>query len=106
VALACLAIGSELLTYLNRRRSIGETTIPKRTSDFREDLLADLADPEEAAHYLNAALEDSGQMALIALRDLAEARQMAKVAKQAESQGKPFTECCRSEDYGQSDLVG
>lgn len=57
--------------------------MPKRTSDFREGLLADLADPEEAAHYLNAALEDSETMALIALRDVAEARQMAKVAKSA-----------------------
>ena len=57
--------------------------MPKRTSDFREDLLADLADPEEAARYLNAALEDSEQMALVALRDVAEARQMAKVATQA-----------------------
>lgn len=57
--------------------------MPKRTSDFREDLLADLADPEEAAHYLNAALGDSEAMALVALRDVAEARQMAKVAKEA-----------------------
>lgn len=57
--------------------------MPKRTTDFRQDLLADLADPEEASHYLNAALSDSEQMALVALRDVAEARQMAKVAKEA-----------------------
>jgi probable addiction module antidote protein len=57
--------------------------MPKRTTDFREDLLADLADPEEAAHYLNAALEDSEEMALVALRDVAEARQMARVAEKA-----------------------
>ena len=57
--------------------------MPKRTTDFREDLLADLVDPQEAANYLNAALEDSGQMALAALRDVAEARQMARVAESA-----------------------
>jgi|SRR5882672_11424266 len=57
--------------------------MPKRTSDFRADLLADLADPNEAALYLNAALEDCGQMALVALRDVAEARQMARVAEEA-----------------------
>ena len=57
--------------------------MPKRTTDFREDLLADLADPQEAAHYLNAALEDSEEMALVALRDVAEARQMARVAGEA-----------------------
>jgi probable addiction module antidote protein len=43
----------------------------------------DLADPEEACSYLNAALEDSEKLALVALRDVAEARQMAKVAKDA-----------------------
>jgi DNA-binding phage protein len=53
--------------------------MPKRTTDFREGFLADLADPQEAANYLNAALEDSDQMALVALRDVAEARQMARV---------------------------
>ena len=57
--------------------------MPKRTTDFREDLLADLADPREAAHYLNAALMDSNEMLLVALRDVAEARQMSAVAEGA-----------------------
>lgn len=57
--------------------------MPKRTIDFRETLLADLADPQEAANYLNAAFEDSEQMALVALRDVAEAHQMARVAGEA-----------------------
>jgi probable addiction module antidote protein len=57
--------------------------MPKRTSDFRADLLEDLADPQEAAHYLNAASEDSEKMVLVALRDIAEARQMARVAGEA-----------------------
>jgi addiction module HigA family antidote len=57
--------------------------MPKRTTDFRDDLLVDLADPQEAAHYLNAALEDSEELFLIALRDVAEARQMVRVAESA-----------------------
>ena len=57
--------------------------MPKRTIDFRETLLADLADPQEAANYLNAAFEDSEQMALVALRDIAEAHQMAREAGEA-----------------------
>jgi probable addiction module antidote protein len=57
--------------------------VPKRTTDFREDLLADLADPVEAARYLNAALEDTEQMVLVALRDVAESRQMSRVAEGA-----------------------
>lgn len=39
--------------------------------------------PQEAAHYLNAALEDSEELFLIALRDVAEAKQMARVAESA-----------------------
>jgi probable addiction module antidote protein len=57
--------------------------MPKRTTGFRDDLLADLADPREASSYLNAALEDSEEMFLVALRDVAEARQMARVAELA-----------------------
>jgi DNA-binding phage protein len=56
--------------------------MPKRTTDFREGFLADLADPQEAANYLNAALEDSERMALVALRDLKEARQIGIKARQ------------------------
>ncbi len=58
--------------------------MPKRKREFRKDLLADLADPRESARYFNAAAQDSEQMALVALRDIAEANQgMAKVAKDA-----------------------
>ena len=57
--------------------------MPKRTRDYRESLLEDLREPQEATAYLNAALEDSYEMFLIALRDVAEARQMAKVASDA-----------------------
>ena len=57
--------------------------MPKRTRLYRDSLLEDLQQPAEAAAYLNAALEDSDEMFLIALRDVAEARQMAKVAEAA-----------------------
>ncbi len=57
--------------------------MPKRTTDYRTELLQDLGSPDEAAHYLNAALEDSPEMFLVALRDVAEARRMARVAGEA-----------------------
>ena len=55
------------------RVPIGRTkrTMPKRTTAFHDDLLADLADPQEGACYLNAASEDSEEMFLVALRDVA-----------------------------------
>jgi probable addiction module antidote protein len=56
----------------------------KRTRPYREALLEALADPNEVVHYVNAALEDSPEMFLKALRNVAQARhQMAHVAKQA-----------------------
>lgn len=57
--------------------------MPKRTSDYRTKFLEDLRDTARAANYLNAALDDSGAMFLIALRDVAEANRMAKVAEEA-----------------------
>jgi probable addiction module antidote protein len=57
--------------------------MPKRTRDFREQLLQDLQDPGEAARYLNAAAEESEEMFLVALRDVAEAHRMATVAADA-----------------------
>jgi len=47
----------------------------KLTKDYREGLLARLRDPEYAAEYLNAVLEENDQAAfLLALRDVADAR--------------------------------
>ncbi len=57
--------------------------MPKRTRDYRETLLKDLQNPTEAASYVNAALEESEEMFLRALRDVAEASQMARVAEAA-----------------------
>src|SRR5687768_14099446 len=51
-------------------------------SSYRESLLEDLRDPEEAASYINAAIEDGSQeMLLLALRDVAESHKMSEVAK-------------------------
>ena len=57
--------------------------MPKRTTDYRAGLLEELRDPGAAANYLTAALEDSDAMFLTALRDVAEARQMSRVAATA-----------------------
>ena len=57
--------------------------MPKRTSAYRDRLLQRLAVPEEAANYLNAAKDDSLQVFLEALKDVAQARQMTAVADRA-----------------------
>jgi len=54
-----------------------------KTSSYREALLESLMDPAEAAEYLNAAIEDSPESFLKAVGNVAQARQMAKVAKDA-----------------------
>jgi probable addiction module antidote protein len=46
-----------------------------KTESYRENLLESLRDPDEAAHYLSACLEDEdARVFLLALRDVAEAR--------------------------------
>jgi len=52
-----------------------------KTSSYRESLLEALTDPEEAAAYLNAGLEDSLPAFLKALKNVTQAHQMTKVAK-------------------------
>ena len=54
-----------------------------KTRPYREALLEALANPVEAAHYLNAAIEDSPEMFLKAVRNVAQAHQVAKIAKQS-----------------------
>jgi hypothetical protein len=51
-------------------KHIGKTTMPKRTRDYQNKLLEDLRDPAKAVAYLNAALADSEEMFLVALRDV------------------------------------
>jgi len=54
----------------------------KPTASYREGLVTDLADPDEAAAYLNAALEDGSQeVFLMALRDLAESKGMTALSE-------------------------
>ena len=57
--------------------------MPKRTTEYRATLLEDLANPKEAAAYLNAARDDSPEMLLVALRDVADAHHMATIAETA-----------------------
>ena len=57
--------------------------MPKRTSAYRDRLLRRLAIPEEAANYLNAAKDDSLEVFLEALKDVAQARRMSAVAHRA-----------------------
>jgi probable addiction module antidote protein len=57
--------------------------MPKRTRDHQSWLVNKLTDPARASVYLNAANEDSNEMFLEALRDVAQARQMTQVAKDA-----------------------
>ncbi len=46
-----------------------------KTESYRESLLESLQNPEDAAQYLNACLEDEdARVFLMALRDVAEAR--------------------------------
>src|SRR5690349_11108813 len=50
---------------------------------YKTDLLTDLRDPEYAALYVSSALRESPEEFLLALRDVAEARKMSKVAGEA-----------------------
>lgn len=53
--------------------------------DHNIGLFEDLRDPEFALEYLNAALEDEDQRVfLVALRNVAEARGMSQVAREAQ----------------------
>ena len=54
------------------------------TANYETGLKASLADPEEAAAYLNAALEENDQeVFLLALRDITEAHGFSRVAQDA-----------------------
>lgn len=51
---------------------------------YREGLIESLKNPEEAAAYINAALEEGDEkLLLVALRDVAEAHGMTAVARKA-----------------------
>ena len=83
----------------------------KVTSKYVEGLKEALKDPDEAAAYLNAALEDGSQeVFLMALRDVAEARGISNIARQSKlnrenlyrilsTKGNPKLESLRSVLY-------
>jgi probable addiction module antidote protein len=55
------------------------------TKNYRESLLQALQDPQEAAEYLTAALEEGDSVVfLLALRDVADARGLSALAAQAQ----------------------
>ncbi|MGE0825520.1 MAG: addiction module antidote protein [Candidatus Binatia bacterium] len=58
----------------------------ERKRNYRDDLLERLKDPEYAAGYLEAVLEEdsSPEAFLIALRDVAEARGMSQLARETD----------------------
>lgn len=62
--------------------------MPKRVRNYEDDLGKRLLDPTYAAHYLNAVLEDSEkgnkERFLLALRDVAKAHGMTKLAEDAD----------------------
>ncbi len=62
--------------------------MPKRTRNYEEDLAKRLLNPQYAAGYLNAVLEDNSkgrkERFLLALRDIAKAHGISKLAKEAE----------------------
>ena len=66
--------------------------MPKRTRDYNSWRLQKLADPQIAEGYLNDAVTDSPEMYQKALQNVAQARQMASMAKEARIQkrGKRF----------------
>jgi len=57
--------------------------MPKTTKPYRSWQLDKLADPKIAANYLNASLEESPEIFLMALGNVAHANRMSKVAKEA-----------------------
>ena len=57
--------------------------MPKRTTDYHSWQLGKLADPKIAASYLNAAMDDSPEMFLKAVMNVAQAQRVASIAKRA-----------------------
>lgn len=57
--------------------------ISPKTSSYKESLLDALKDPEEASVYLNAAMEDSERAFLKALRNVAQAHSITRIAATA-----------------------
>lgn len=57
----------------------------RKTKEFHKYLIESLKDPEEAAEYLNAVLEENDpKLFLSALRDVADAYGMGEIAKKTD----------------------
>ena len=65
-------------------------TMLHRTREHQSWLIEKLANPRRAANYLNTALEDSPQMFLEAVRDVAQARQMTRVRQECGRNPREF----------------
>jgi probable addiction module antidote protein len=56
-----------------------------KSKSYQEELLKSLKDPKEAIEYLNAALEENElELFLMALRNVAEAKGMSKLARETQ----------------------
>jgi probable addiction module antidote protein len=61
------------------------------TSSYEDFLLEDLADPQEAAGYLSACLDEGPEVFLLGLRDVAKAQGgMTKLARDAQLAREPL----------------
>ncbi|NOX60804.1 MAG: putative addiction module antidote protein [Chloroflexi bacterium] len=61
---------------------MNKVSVSNASVSYEEGLLQDLRNPEEAAAYLNAALEEGSQeVFLLALRDVAKARGISQLAQ-------------------------
>jgi probable addiction module antidote protein len=58
--------------------------MPGRSRSYKIGFYERLQDDEEALGYLQAALEDSREAFLVALRNVAEARQFTKIARESD----------------------
>jgi len=67
-----------------RKQNVDIKTAKKYWLDYKKDLLKRLKNPEYAAEYINAAIEeDDKAVILLALKDVCEARGMSNIAKKA-----------------------
>jgi probable addiction module antidote protein len=62
------------------------TEMPKKTQSYDTWQMNRLVHPDAASSFLNAARADSHEMFLLALRKVAQAHQMTRVAKEANVQ--------------------
>jgi probable addiction module antidote protein len=67
----------------NTCRRVAQPKTPNGTASYNEWRLEKLSDPVRAARYLNAAKKDSKEALLYALKNVIQANQVAKIAREA-----------------------